>query len=158
MGYLDRNETFVFAIVVVSLMLGGVSLAFSRGDRDNPSLRNWGVGLLLYAAGILVVVAGGVWSRPLSSLAGNCVIALAAAFSVRGVLAQTRFRVRLPWLLAPVAPVAVLLIVNGLGTDRRPLVDLVAPTLLAIALFTPAAIALLAGRRRRRQLPATSPR
>jgi len=129
-----RAQFLILALLSVHVMLGGLCLAASRGERESPGLRWWGWGLVIYAAG-LAFTLGLVFARPVASFLGNSLITLSAAFTIRGVLHYTDRRIHWPLSLAAVAATAVALAVGNFAMDASTAVNIVAPTVTATAFF-----------------------
>lgn len=137
---MSRAPTLILALLALHLLLGALCLVISRGEHKSPALRWWGWGLLTYAVGLLVTMtyAAGV-PRPIAFTLGNAIITLAPVLCARGVLAHTPFRLNAPWVsIGVLVTVALLVDANFLGY-RTVLVNMIAPTMLAIVLFLVAA-------------------
>ena len=132
---MSRAQTLVLALLALHLLLGGLCLAISRGEHKSRALRWWGAGLLAYAAGLLVTMAGAFVPRALALTLGNTLIAFSSAFCVMGVLAHTPSRLnRAAVGLGLGATAAALAFANVTGY-RQLLVNMGAPTVIAAALF-----------------------
>lgn len=139
---MPRAQFLILALLSVHVLLGALCLAASRGDRDSPALRWWGWGVLVYSAG-LALTLGLVFSRPVANVLGNTIISLSAVFTVQGVLHYTDRRLNLPIALAGVAATAAVLAVGNFMTANAMLVNFVAPTVIATALFVHATAMLV---------------
>lgn len=137
---MSRAQTLILALLVLHLLLGALCVVISRGEHKSPALRWWGWGLLTYATGLLVTMTflAGV-PRPIAFTLGIGIITLAPVLCAHGVLAHTPFRLDAAWVGVGVLAILVLLVgANFLGY-RTVLVNMTAPTLLAIVLFAIAA-------------------
>ena len=88
---MSRVQTVVLALLVMHLLLGALCLAVARGERQMPSLRLWGWGLLIYAVG-LVITMQRVLPPALAFTLGNGQIAWAPIIAVEGVLVSPRWK------------------------------------------------------------------
>src|SRR5258706_3140281 len=140
---MSRAQTLVVALLVLHLLLGGLSLAIGRGEHKSPALRWWGWGLLVYAGGLLVTVAGMVIPRNIALFLGNTFITVAPVLCAVGVLAHTRFRLSWKWVNAGLIATALVLAVNNFGANRSALGNLAAPSVMAIVMFLLAAWVIL---------------
>ncbi|MGZ5035063.1 MAG: hypothetical protein ACXWAC_17860, partial [Usitatibacter sp.] len=137
---MSRAQILILALLVLHLLLGALCIVISRGEHKSSALRWWGWGLLTYATGLLVAMTFllGV-PRPIAFTVGIGIVTFAPVLCAHGVLAHTPFRLDAAWVGIGVLVVLVLLVgANFLGY-RTALVNLTAPTLLAIVLFTIAA-------------------
>lgn len=150
---MSESVASLLSLLLVNLLLGLLCLAVGRGERPSAALRLWGWGLITYVSGLLISIVGAVrfgeaerftLAANLTSLAANTVITLAPVLSVRGVLSHTRHRLSSWAAGAAVGAVLIVLAVNALGPGRQPVIDQVAPTVLAIVLFVAVALLLLA--------------
>lgn len=137
------DETLNIVILLLNVLLGGLCFGVARGERPAPALRYWGSGLCIYTLGILVVMSSGLLPAPLANFGGNALITLAPLISVRALFwhSGTPFDPR--WTLLALPAIAVLAWNNFLG-EFQPLINFVAPTLVAIIAFVYAALRLLA--------------
>ena len=132
---MGRAQTMVLALLIMHFLLGGLCLAVARGDRESPALRLWGWGLLVYAGGLLTTMVRFL-PPPLVLTVGNSMIAFAPILTIEGVLSHTSYRLQHRWVWAAlVATVLALAVSNFYGGPYSPLVNLVAPTPIAIVLF-----------------------
>lgn len=140
---MSRAQTLVLALLALHLLLGGLCLAIARGEHKSPALRWWGWGLLAYAGGLLVTMTAALgMPRLVSNTLGNTVITFSAVLSAGGVLMHTPMRrFRLPAAIGVLATVAVLLAANLTGWNTLP-VNVIAPTVVAVAFFLFAAWAI----------------
>jgi diguanylate cyclase (GGDEF)-like protein len=137
-----KLPTLILALLILHFALGGLCLAATRGENRMVSVRYWGWGLIAYAAGLLITILPSVLTRPVASGLGNIVIAYAPIPFIQGVLNNTRRRLDWRWTgTALSATVLVILANNGVGPELR-LVNLVAPSPIAIGLFLYAGLVL----------------
>jgi diguanylate cyclase (GGDEF)-like protein len=136
---MSRAQTLVFALLALHVLLGVLCVVIARGEHKSNALRWWGWGLLIYAAGLLATIAG-IWlPRAFTLMLGNSLITVAPVLCAMGVLAHTRYDLpRIPVDVAVLATVAVLAFGN-FADVRTGLINLVAPTPVAVALFSIAA-------------------
>lgn len=134
---MTRAQTLVLALLALNLLLGALSLVIARGEHRSAALRWWGWGLLAYAAGLFTTVAASIgWiAPPLAGFAGNSLVTLAPVLCVMGIVSHTHYRPR-AWIVvaAVAATVAILAWSNFTGWNRL-LVNLIAPTPVAVILF-----------------------
>jgi diguanylate cyclase (GGDEF)-like protein len=132
---MSRAQTLVLALLVLHLVLGALCIVIARGEHKSPALRWWGWGLVLYALGLLVILLGNWLPRPFTLTLGNSLITVAPVLCASGVLSHTRYSMpRMPVDTAVLAIVALLAVAN-FGDLHMGAVNLVAPTVLAVALF-----------------------
>ncbi len=138
---MSRAQTLILALLFVHLLLGALSVAAARGQREPSALRLWGWGLLVYAAGLGVILARDL-SPALTAFVGNTLVTLSAVVTTAGVLRHAGRRVPLPWAGAGVtATVAALAAGNFTGVPHAA-INLIAPTVFAAAIFAWAAAGL----------------
>ena len=142
---MGRNDTLNVAILLMNVLLGGLCLGVARGGRDAPALRYWGWGLFVYTFGLLTVLSAPLVPRPVAYFFGNAVISWAPLISVRGLIWHTPTRFRHRWVAIALVPVISVLVWNNFVGEFRPLVNIVAPTLIAIAAFAFGALKLMTG-------------
>lgn len=139
---MPKLPTLILALLVLHFALGGLCLAVTQGENRMRSVRYWGWGLVAYAAGLLITVLSAALTRPLASMVGNIVIAYAPIPFIQGVLCNTSHRLNRGWVGAALgATVLVILVNNSFGAQIR-LVNLIAPSPIAIGLFLYAGIVL----------------
>ena len=131
---MSRAQTVVLALLMMHFLLGALCLAVARGERSVPALRIWGWGLLIYAVG-LVITMQRLIPAAVGLTLGNSLIAWASIISVEGVLANTNFRLNRRWAYGALAAVIAVLIYGNFAGEPRPLVNLAAPTTIAIGMF-----------------------
>jgi len=123
------------AVLLVHLTLGGLSLAAARGVNRLRSVRLWGWGLILYAAGVLFINLDRVLPYRPAHLAGHLLIAGAAIPLVQGLLVNTGRLVRKRWTRAGLAATGLVLIANTLFSADPRALNMIASSPFAIALF-----------------------
>lgn len=132
---MSRAQTLVLALLVLHVLLGVLCLVIAKGEHKSPALRWWGWGLVVYATGLFVTILGNWLPRPFTFTLGNSLITLAAVLCANGVLAHTRYDLpRLPVDAAMLVLVALLAYAN-FADWHAALVNLVAPTVMGVALF-----------------------
>jgi diguanylate cyclase (GGDEF)-like protein len=136
---MSRAQTLVFALLVLHLLLGALALVIGRGEHKSPALRWWGAGLLVYAGGLLVTIASPVMPRALALALGNSLVTISPVLCAVGVLAHTRFHLNRQWVGAGVALTVLAILVNNFGGTPNVIVNLAAPTVIAVVLFLLAA-------------------
>lgn len=136
---MSRAQTLVFALLALHLLLGVLCLVIARGEHKSPALRWWGWGLVVYAAGLLATILAMWLPRAFALTLGNSLITLAPVLCAMGALAHTRYDLpRIPVDIAVLATVAVLAFGNFAGVNAG-MVNLVAPTPVAVAFLSIAA-------------------
>ncbi len=148
-----RDDTLNIVILLMNLLLGGLCLAVAREGRPTPALRYWGWGLFVYTAGILVVLSGRLLPQSLAYFCGSALITLAPLVSVRALLWHSATRLDPRWALALALPTIGLLAWNNLVGESQQLINLTAPTLVAIVVFVYGGLRLY--RHSRNDVPAT---
>jgi diguanylate cyclase (GGDEF)-like protein len=131
---MGRAQFLILALLSVHVLLGGLCLAASRGERASPGLRLWGWGLLVYAAG-LAFTLGLVFPRPAGNFVGNSLISLSPVFTIQGVLHYTDRRLSWPLSLAGAGATMAVLAVGNFAMATSMAVNFIAPTVIATALF-----------------------
>jgi len=139
----SRAQTLVLALLVLHVLLGALSLAIGRGEHKSAALRWWGTGLLVYALGLVVTQAGLLGARSVALTVGNGLITAAPVLCGIGVLAHTRLRLHFGWISAGVAATVLLLGWNNFSYAPTPLVNMVAPSVMAVVMFLLAAFVIL---------------
>ena len=139
---MSRAQTVVLALLVINFLLGVLCLAVARGERTVPALRLWGWGTLIYAFGLVITLQR--WIPAAIALAiGNALIAWSPIIVIEGVLANTNFRLDRRWTYGALAVVIGVLIYGNTLAEQRSLINLLAPTPLAIVLFVIGAYRML---------------
>ena len=139
---MGRAETMLLALLIMHFLLGGLCLAVARGERESPALRLWGWGLLVYAGGLLISTVRFL-PPPLALTAGNSMVAFASILTIEGVLSHTSYRLNRRWVGAALAATVLVLAFSNFGGPYSALLNLVAPTPIAIVLFLIGAAMLL---------------
>jgi len=138
----SRAQTLVLALLALHVLLGALCLVIARGEHRSPALRWWGWGLLVYAAGLLVTMitfAPRAWTLTL----GNALITIAPVLCALAVFSHTRFHPDWRWIWACVALTTAILAVNNFAGSPAPIVNLAAPTAMAVVLFLAAAFLIV---------------
>ena len=136
---MSRAQTLILALLVLHLLLGVLCVVIARGEHKSPALRWWGWGLLVYSFGLLATILDILVPRAFALTLGNSLITVAPVLCAMGVLAHTRYVLpRLPVDIAVLGTVAVLAFGNFAGVSTG-LINLVAPTPVAVVLFAIAA-------------------
>ncbi|QJR14742.1 GGDEF domain-containing protein [Usitatibacter palustris] len=140
---MSRAQTLVLALLVLNILLGSVCIAVARGDRHSPALRYWGWGMLVYALG-LAITQMGFLPRSFALAVGNSLIAWAPVLSIRAVVTHTPHVLpkRLVYAVLAVT-IAVLVWNNFFAAPSLALVNLLAPSFIAIGLFVLGTVWLL---------------
>jgi len=133
----------VFALLVLHVLLGALALVIGRGEHKSAALRWWGAGLLVYALGLVVTQAGLIGARSVALTVGNGLITAAPVLSAIGVLTHTRMRLHFGWIAAGVAATVVVLGWNNFSYAPTPLVNMAAPSVMAVVMFLLAAFVIL---------------
>jgi diguanylate cyclase (GGDEF)-like protein len=139
----SRAQTLVLALLVLHVLLGGLALVIGRGEHRSQALRWWGAGLLLYALGLVVTLMAGLGARSIALTVGNGLITAAPVLCAIGVLAHTRMRLHFGWISAGVAATVAVLAWNNLGYAPGAMVNLTAPSVMAVVMFLLAAFVVL---------------
>ena len=136
---MSRAQILVFALIALHVLLGVLCVVVARGEHKSNALRWWGWGLLIYAAGLLSTILGMWMPRAFALTLGNGIVTVAPVLCAMGVLAHTRYNLpRLPVDVAVLATVGVLAFGN-FAQVRTSFINLVAPTPIAVVLFSIAA-------------------
>ena len=131
---MSRQQTLVLALLVMHVLLAALCLAVARGERKMPALRLWGWGLVIYAVGLVVTMQR--FTPPAFSLIlGNSLIAWAPIVTVEGVLANTNVRMSRRWLYGMLGVVIAVLIYGNMIGEPRLLINICAPTTIAVGAF-----------------------
>ena len=134
---MSRAQTLVLALLVLNLLLGALSLVIARGEHRSAALRWWGWGLLTYAAGLFTTVASNVgWiAPPLAGFLGNSLVTVAPVLCVMGIVSHTHYRPRAWVVVAGIAVTMAVLAWGNFTGQQRLLINLIAPTPIAVILF-----------------------
>jgi diguanylate cyclase (GGDEF)-like protein len=139
----SRAQTLVLALLVLHVLLGVLALVIGRGEHKSAALRWWGAGLLVYALGLVVTQAGLIGARSVALTVGNGLITAAPVLSAIGVLTHTRMRLHFGWIAAGVAATVLVLGWNNFSYAPTPLVNMAAPSVMAVVMFLLAAFVIL---------------
>lgn len=132
---MPKLPTLILALLILHFVLGTLCLAAARGENRMISVRYWGWGLVAYAAGLLITILSPALTRPVASALGNVVIAYAPIPFIQGVLSNTRHRLDHRLVGAALgATVLAILFNNSIGPQIK-VINLVAPSPIAIGLF-----------------------
>ena len=132
---MPKLPTLILALLILHVVLGALCLAAGRGENRMVSVRYWGWGLVIYAAGLLITILSPILTRPAAAALGNIIIAYAPIPFIQGVLSNTRHRLDRRWVGAAFgATVLAILFNNSIGPQLR-VINLVAPSPIAIGLF-----------------------
>lgn len=146
----------ILAEIAVYLVLGCLCTLAARGyaggDRDPRPLLLWGRALLAFAAGLVVLISGGILTQPVASALGNSIICYGPVVYVQSGLSNTRFRIDWRWVGGLLGLSVSLLAVNNFIWPREPFLDYYITSLSATPIFFAGGILLL------RDLPYWAPR
>ena len=140
---MSRAQTLVLALLVLHVLLGALALVIGRGEHKSAALRWWGTGLLVYALGLVVTQAGLIGARSVALTVGNGLITAAPVLSAIGVLVHTRMRLHFGWISAGVAATVLVLGWNNFSYAPTPLINMAAPSVMAVVMFLLAAFVIL---------------
>ncbi|HST01576.1 MAG TPA: GGDEF domain-containing protein [Usitatibacter sp.] len=140
---MSRAQTLVLALLVLHVLLGVLALVIGRGEHKSAALRWWGAGLLIYALGLVVTQAGIIGARSVALTVGNGLITAAPVLSAIGVLMHTRMRLHFGWISAGVAATVLVLGWNNFSYSPTPLINMTAPSVMAVVMFLLAAFVIL---------------
>jgi diguanylate cyclase (GGDEF)-like protein len=132
---MSRAQTLVLALLLMCALMGGLSWVVARGARKSVALQRWAWGTLAFGFGLfLTLLPFSNELKQLSSFIGNSLISWAPVWAARGCVAYCSQQLNWRWSnIALVATIAVLA-VNAM-TWRLPVVNIVAPSQIAIVLF-----------------------
>jgi diguanylate cyclase (GGDEF)-like protein len=143
---MSRAQTVVFALLVVNFLLGCLCLAVARGARPTSALKWWGWGSLIFAAGLSVAMFR-LAPEAMALTLSNLLIAWSPIIAVEGVLVNTDFHLNRRWVYGALATVLAILIyanhIGNLGAASQSLINLIAPSTVAIITFAIAAYCLV---------------
>ena len=134
---MSRAQTLVLALLVLHVLLGALSLVIARGEHRSAALRWWGWGLLVYAAGLAITAASslGLVAPPIARFAGNSLITVAPVLCALGIVAHTLYRPNALLVTAGIAATVAVLAYGNFADWNRLLVNMVAPTPMAVLMF-----------------------
>ena len=75
----------LLCLLTMSMLMGILVLVVARGERKSVALRLWGWGLVVYALGMLVIIASWWLPYDLTQVVGNSLISFSALLTARGV-------------------------------------------------------------------------
>jgi len=140
---MPRAQMLVLALLVINLLLGVLCLVIARGEHRSPALRWWGWGLLVYAAGLMVTIASPLIGKASSATLGNTLITIAPILCALAVFSHTHFRLNWTYTWTGVALTVAALAYNNFTPYSTPLVNLIAPTVMAVTLVVIATVVIL---------------
>src|ERR1700761_9276444 len=123
------------ALLLVHLTLGALSLAAARGGSRLHSVRLWGWGLIVYAAGLLLNNLDQVIDYGFCHVAGNLLIAASTVPLVQGLLFNSGKRIDKVWAGAALGVTGLVLAANNVFGGQATLINLIAPSPFAIGIF-----------------------
>jgi diguanylate cyclase (GGDEF)-like protein len=141
----SRAQTLVLALLVLHVLLGGLSLVIARGEHRSAALRWWGWGLLVYSAGLFTTVASNLgWiPRPLAGFVGNSLVTVAPVLCAMGIVAHTLYRPTAWLVIAGVGASLGVLAYGNFFDWNNLLINMIAPTPIAVLMFLIAAWAIV---------------
>lgn len=139
---MSRAQTLVLALLIVNFLLGAFCLAAARGERAAPAIRLWGWGTLIYATGLAITLQQWV-PAAVGLTIGNSLISWSPIIVIEGVLANSNFRLNRRVSYSVLAMVIALLVYGNAFAESPSLINLLAPTPLAIVLFAIGAFRML---------------
>lgn len=127
-------KLLLLCLLSMSMLMGVLVLVVARGERKSLALRLWGWGLVVYALGMLFIVAE-VW-LPLdfAQIVGNGLIAVAGLLTSRGVLMHVPQSPSLKFAVAGFGATVAALVLNHLLHGKL-VIDIAAPTVYATLLY-----------------------
>lgn len=141
---MTRAQMLLLSLLLMHLLLGVLSVMVSQGERRSAPLALWGKGLLVYAAGALVVIFGGILGMAAKQIIGNALISLAGVLTAAAIISYTRVRIgHLLPLSAWLVVVAVIAANHLLLAQPIYFLDVAVPTVLSSILYIGAAVLLL---------------
>lgn len=133
----------LLSLLLMHFMLGVFCLAVSRGKQPH-ALRLWGWGLIAYASGALLTIAGAPLGIAFKQTAGNTIIALAALLTASAMIAHTRVQLnRLPAVIGLLIVTGVLAANHLRSGGPVYIIDVAMPTLYGVAVYLVAIFCLL---------------
>jgi len=138
-----RAEFLTIALLSVHVALGLLCLGAARGEADGRGIRLWGWGLLVYASGIAVSLAG-VPTKPVALFVGNILISGSSIVTALGALHYTKRGLdRTSALVGLAIASAALAYGNFAISPPNHGFNVVVPTIVGTVLFMHAGLALL---------------
>jgi len=132
---MPKLPTLILALLVLHFVLGALCLAAARGENRMMSVRYWGWGLIAYAAGLLITILSPVLGRLTAATIGNIIIAYAPIPFIQGVLRNTKHSLDRRWTGAALGLTALAILFNNTAGPHLRVINLVAPSPIAIGLF-----------------------
>jgi len=129
------------AMVIVHALLGCICLAVSRSRRRSDALRLYGIGMVVYSAGIVISITQFI-PDPIQKILGNGLIAYAAIPAIMGPLTYTSFRLSNKWVMAAFCASILPLFFNELSPHYSLMIEYIVPVPLASVLFLIGAVVL----------------
>lgn len=131
---MTAGSLLLLCFVSMNLLIGFLVLVVARGERNSPTVRFWGWGLLVYGAGMLVIVAGSWLPLDLTQIVGNALICLAAVFTSLAIFVHTPLRLPRIALTVSFLLATGILVLNHV-VHAGLIVDIATPTLYASLLY-----------------------
>jgi diguanylate cyclase (GGDEF)-like protein len=131
---MTRAETMLIALVIVHALLGSICLAVAHSGRRSEALRLFGMGFVVYAAGIVISITRFV-PGSIQKVLGNGLIAYSAIPTVMGALAHTSFRLNRKWVMAGFAVAILPLFFNQASPHYSLMIEYIVPVPFADVLF-----------------------
>ncbi|HEV2320962.1 MAG TPA: GGDEF domain-containing protein [Gammaproteobacteria bacterium] len=127
-------KLLLLCLLSMSMLMGVLVLVVARGERKSLALRLWGWGLVVYALGMLFIVAE-IW-LPLdfAQIVGNGLISVSALLTSRGVLMHVPQPPSLKFAAAGFTATVAVLVLNHLLRGQL-VIDIAAPTVYATLLY-----------------------
>lgn len=139
---MTRADTLLVALAVVQAVLGALCVTAGRSDKNLSALHFWGWGLVIHAAGLVMLLMPAV-PRSVGQMGGHALIALSPLVSMTGVLGHTRIRLHRRWawlgLIASVVPI----LINHALPSPAVIADVLASSAAALVLYPLTAWALV---------------
>ncbi len=140
---MPRAEFLTIALLCVHVALGLLCLGAARGEADARGIRHWGWGLLVYAIGLALSLAG-IPTKPVALFAGNLLIGSSAIVTTLGALRYTKRGLDLTSALVGLGIAAAALAYGNFAMSPPSHgFNVVVPTVVATVLFMHAGLALL---------------
>jgi diguanylate cyclase (GGDEF)-like protein len=124
----------LLCLLTMSMLMGILVLVVARGERKSVALRLWGWGLVVYAIGMLVIIASWWLPYDLTQVVGNSLISFSALLTSRGVFMHVPERPQLRFTGGLLGVVVVGLALNHLLPGYAVL-DIALPTFYATLLY-----------------------
>ena len=131
---MTAGALLLLCFVSMNLLIGFLVLVVARGERNSPTVRFWGWGLLVYGAGMLIIVAGTWLPLDLTQIVGNALICLAAVFTALAIFVHTPLRLPRNALTVSFLLATGILVLNHV-VHAGLIVDIATPTLYASLLY-----------------------